>query len=126
MDNTNQRIALLSLAGGLGVGFFSITMDLWSLLRPFGDILVALTVITGVLAASLNGYWQGSPALSAIITSLVAGGHLLGEYMRTMHAVRLPPVQTKYYGLWVGLALGVGFGAHYLGRWVASEEVQRA
>ena len=126
MDITNQRIALLSLAGGLGIGFFSMTMGVWSLLRPVGDILVALIVITGVLAAGLNGYWQDSPVLSAIIASLVAGGHLLGEYMRTMQAVRLPPVRTKYYGLVVGLALVVGFVAHHLGRWVASRDVQRA
>ena len=126
MSNTNQRFALVSLAGGLGVGFFIMTMGVWSLLRPFGDILVALIVITGVLAAGLNGYWRDSPDWSVLITLLVAGGHLLGEYMRTMQATRLPPVQTKYYGLVVGLAFVVGFGAHHLGRWAAFRDVQRA
>ena len=119
MGNKNQRIVLLSLAGGLGVGFFIMTVGVWSLLRPFGDILVALLVISGVLAAGLNGYWRDSPVLSTLITLLVAGGHLLGEYIRSMQATRLPPGQTKYYGLVVGLALVVGFGAHHFGRWVA-------
>lgn len=121
-EKRSPHVALLGLAGVLGVGFFVVTVGVWSSLRPVGDLLVTAIVLAAVVAAGANGYWDGSPVLGVSMTALVAGGHLVGEYVRSLRAIRLPPAQSRYSLLVVGFAVVIGVSAHVAGRWVASRD----
>lgn len=119
-----SSIGLLGLAGVLGVGFFVVTVGVWPSVRAVGDVAVASVVVATVLAAGVNGYRDGPALLSVGLSVLVAGGHLAGEYVRSLHAIRLPPAQSRYFLLVAVVAVAVGGGSHFVGRAVASSDAR--
>lgn len=118
-ENSRRTVGLLGAAGVLSTVFFLTTRGL-GVPRLGFDILVTTSVSGAVVAAGLNGYWDGNASVSMAITTLVAGGHLVATFLRARHAMRLPPIPPTYYLLVAVFACSIGLTAHGLGRRIAS------